>query len=314
MESSLNSLDLSDALVLTGPTASGKSALAARIAKECQAEVIALDSMTLYRGMDIGTAKPTFAERRATPYHLIDVLNPWENASVAWWLERAESAARDIRKRGKRVLFVGGTALYLKALLCGIFDGPGASDQVRERLEAEASSAGGKEILFERLRQVDPPTALRLHTNDMRRVIRALEVWEATGRPLSSWQGQWNDQEANARVRPAVFWLDLPRSMLHERINARVTTMFDSGWIDEAKALRQLGRPLSATASQALGYREIGMYLDGIYTPEQAKERIQACTRQFAKRQITWFRHLPGCKPIAKELTCDAWNLKLEVS
>ncbi len=312
LESSLNSLDLSDALVLTGPTASGKSALAARIAQECRAEVIALDSMTLYRGMDIGTAKPTLDERRTTPYHLIDVLDPWENASVAWWLEQAESAARDIRQHGKRVLFVGGTALYLKALLCGIFNGPGASDQVRERLEAEASSAGGKDLLFERLRQIDPSTALRLHTNDMRRVIRALEVWEATGRPLSSWQGQWND-EANANVRPTVFWLDLSRSTLHERINARVTSMFESGWVDEAKALRQLGSPLSGTAAQALGYQEIGMYLDGIYTLEQAKERIQARTRQFAKRQITWFRHLPGCKPVTEELTWQPWRLRLAI-
>ncbi len=269
--------------------------------------------MTLYRGMDIGTAKPTSAERRATPYHLIDVLDPWENASVAWWLEQAEHAARDIRKRGNRVLFVGGTALYLKALLCGIFNGPGAADQVRERLEAEASSAGGKDVLIERLRQIDPATALRLHANDMRRVIRALEVWEATGRPLSSWQGQWNDPEANASVRPAVFWLDLPRPTLHERINARVTKMFDHGWVDEAKTLRQLGRPLSDTAFQALGYREIGMYLDGVYTFEQAKERVQARTRQFAKRQITWFRHLPGCKPISKELTFPLWNLKMDI-
>lgn len=313
MDSLLHTPDLSEALVLTGPTASGKTGLAERIARECQAEVVALDSMTLYRGMDIGTAKPTPAQRGATPYHLIDVLDPWENASVAWWLEQAYAAARDIQSRGKRVLFVGGTALYLKALLCGLFSGPGAYAPLRERLEIEAGLEGGKELLFERLRQVDPPTALRLHTNDMRRVIRALEVWESTGRPLSDWQGQWQDLNTRASSRPTVFWLDLPRPTLHERINARVHAMLDSGWVDEAMALRQLGHTLSATAAQALGYQELFLHLDGACSMEQAKTRIQARTRQFAKRQITWFRHLPGCRPVLRELTFAPWNLKMNI-
>ena len=314
MDALLNSVSFRDALVLTGPTASGKTAVAARIAAECCAEVIALDSMTLYRGMDIGTAKPSLEERHITPYHLIDVLDPWENASVAWWLEQAEAAANAIRERGRRVLFVGGTALYLKALLCGIFEGPGAFLQVRNRLDAEAALPGGKEVLFERLRQVDPATALRLHVNDVRRVTRALEVWEATGRPMSSWQGQWQNQDAGLEAaRPTVFWLDVPRPRLHERIDARVNLMLSRGWVAEADALRNLGRPLSTTAAQALGYRELFMLLEGVYSFEQAKERIQARTRQFAKRQITWFRHLPGVKSVTRQLTFPSWNLKLDI-
>jgi tRNA dimethylallyltransferase len=312
LDSLLGSLDLSEALVLTGPTASGKSALAARIAQQSQAEIVALDSMTLYRGMDIGTAKPSLAERRVTPYHLIDVLAPWENASVAWWLQEAGAAVRQIQSRGNKVLFVGGTALYLKALLFGIFSGPGAFEEARERLEAEAQSPKGKEQLFERLKLVDPVVALRLHSNDVRRVIRALEVWEATGRPLSAWQGQWQAQDANESRRPTVFWLDLPRETLHERINLRVTSMLENGWVDEAEALRRLGRPLSASASQALGYQELFLHLEGAYSLEKARELIQARTRQFAKRQITWFRHLPGCQPVVKELTFAPWRLKID--
>jgi tRNA dimethylallyltransferase len=313
LDSLLDSLDLREALVLTGPTASGKSALGTRIAQECGAEIIALDSMTLYRGMDIGTAKPSAAERAATRYHLIDVLDPWENASVAWWLQQAGQAVRDIQSRGKRVLFVGGTALYLKALLFGIFSGPGASETVRERLEAEAAQQGGKAALFERLQQVDPKAALRLHVNDLRRVVRALEVWEATGKPLSAWQGQWQGGAANACGQPAVFWMDMARNLLHERINARVSAMLQQGWLEEAAALKKLNRPLSASAAQALGYQELFQFLDGAYSLEKAEKMIQTRTRQFAKRQITWFRHLPGCRPVVKELTFVPWNLKMNI-
>ena len=260
--------------------------------------------------------RPSRASRSGAefPYHLIDVLEPWENASVAWWLEQAAGATRDIRKRGRRVLFVGGTALYLKALLCGLFEGPGAFAEVRERLNAQASEPGGSARLFERLREVDPTAAARLHANDMRRVLRALEVWEATGRPISSWQGQWDNQDSAAQAaRPTVFWLDVPRATLHARINARVIEMLNQGWLNEAIALRALGRPLSPTAAQALGYKEIFDHLDGAYSLEQVQERIQARTRQFAKRQITWFRHLPGCQPITRQLTFPAWNLKLDL-
>jgi tRNA dimethylallyltransferase len=304
--------DLSAALVLTGPTAAGKSALALRIAEQSGAEIISMDSMTLYRSMDIGTAKPTQSERAAVPHHLIDVLDPWEDASVSWWLEQARAAAWAIHERKKRVLFVGGTGLYLKALLCGLFDGPGANEPIRRRLEEEAAQLGGAEALVARLRGVDPVSAERLHPNDLRRIIRALEVWEATGQALSSWQTQWPRGE-NAESRPTVFWIDIPRPVLHQRINERVEAMMEAGWLDEAKALQSLGRPLSTSARQALGYRELFEHLDGALTMPEAVTRIQARTRQFAKRQVTWFRHLPGCQAIDRELLWEPWQVRVEV-
>ncbi len=179
-----------NALVLTGPTASGKTPLGIEIAQRLDAEIVAMDSMTLYRGMDIGTAKPTPEERALVPHHLIDVLDPWKSASVAWWLERAADCVRDIESRGKRVLFVGGTPLYLKALLCGLFDGPPADHALRQQLEAEAATHGSAH-LHARLAAVDPASALRIHAHDVRRMVRALEVYTLTGTPLSMWQTQW---------------------------------------------------------------------------------------------------------------------------
>jgi tRNA dimethylallyltransferase len=182
------------ALVLTGPTGSGKSHLALELAERLGAEIVSMDSMALYRRMDIGTAKPTPDERRRVPHHLIDVLEPWESASVAWWLERAAACCRDITSRGKRPLFVGGTPLYLKALLHGLFDGPPADETIRRRLRDEAAASGAG-ALHARLAAIDPVSAARLHPNDVRRVIRALEVWELTGRPISDWQTQWKRVE-----------------------------------------------------------------------------------------------------------------------
>src|SRR5262245_55597325 len=194
-------------LILTGPTGSGKSRLALDLAEGLDAEIVSMDSMALYRRMDIGTAKPTPDDRRRVPHHLLDVLDPWESASVAWWLERATACCRDITSRGKRPLFVGGTPLYLKALLYGLFDGPPADEAIRRRLSKEAASG---ESLHARLAAVDPVSAARLHPNDVRRVIRALEVWELTGRPISAWQTQWKKREHednNSRC----LCLDLPR-------------------------------------------------------------------------------------------------------
>lgn len=307
-----------NALVLTGPTGSGKTKLGIELAQRLDAEIISMDSMALYRGMDIGTAKPTPTERAAVPHHLIDVREPWESASVAWWLDEAKRCTRDIEARGKQVLFVGGTPLYLKALSAGLFDGPPADDAIRRRLTEEAKNAGSA-VLHHRLAEVDPVSAARIHPNDVRRMVRALEVYELTAKPMSEWQTQWFERAApasatlaGAACSNAVLCLDLPREELYERINRRVEAMFDAGLVDEVRRLRELGPPLSLEASQAVGYREIGELLDGKSTREETIVRIQARSRNFAKRQITWFRHLPDCRPVTLELTGVLWQAKMK--
>jgi len=278
--------------ILTGPTGSGKSAFAARLAQRWNAEIVAMDSMTLYRYMDIGTAKPSLEERAQTPHHLIDVLEPWETANVAWWLEKAAAAVSDIEGRGRIALFVGGTPLYLKALLCGLFAGPARSPEIRARLEAIAVH-DGVETLHRQLVAVDPTTGARLHPNDVRRVVRALEVFELTGRPISHWQTEWSDEAS--KHTPLAWWLDWPRSVLNTRLDDRVEKMIAAGWIDEATRLLALGRPLSREAKQALGYVEIIEHLRGERSLPETIALIQLRTRQFAKRQVTWFKQLPQC-------------------
>jgi tRNA dimethylallyltransferase len=276
------------AYYLTGPTASGKTAVGVALARRLDAEIIAMDSTTIYRRMDIGTSKPTMDERGGIPHHLIDVIEPWESASVADYLGWARDAVAAIEVRGRRVLFVGGTALYLKALLRGLFAGPGSDPEMRRRLE-EAAETSGDAALHARLAAVDPATAARLHPNDRRRVVRALEVIALTGRPLSELQVEHH--------RPAppsvpVFALEPPRDRLYERIDRRVVAFFDAGLVEEVRSLQAAERPLGPVAAQAIGYREVLAMLDGRATLPETIERIQARSRQFAKRQATWFRGL----------------------
>src|SRR5262245_23045159 len=286
------------AWVLTGPTGSGKSEFALRLAEVHGAEIVAMDSMTLYRGMDVGTAKPTAEERRRVPHHLIDALDPWESANVAWWLARAGECCRDIESRGRQVLFVGGTPLYLKALLHGLFEGPPAHAEVRQRLETEARDDPAS--LHSRLAAVDAPTAARLHPNDARRIVRALEVWELTGRPISEHQREWQEDPASGMLR--CWWIDRTRDELYARINARVEKMMAAGWPDEVRMLLKLGRPLSRQASQALGYAEVRDFVEGRASREATIALIQLRSRQFAKRQLTWFRRL---RPLTRLLIND---------
>jgi tRNA dimethylallyltransferase len=302
-----------NALILTGPTASGKSRLGVELAVRLGAEIISMDSMALYRRMDVGTAKPGAEERARVPHHLVDVLQPWESASVAWWRERAADCCRDIEARGKRVLFVGGTPLYLKALLHGLFDGPPADEAVRRRLAAEAE-AGGNEALHRRLAAVDPAGAGRLHPNDIRRVIRALEVWELTGKPISAWQQEWTPARALPSAGtgpPRCLALDLPRDVLYARIDARVEQMIAGGLVEEVRALTRLERPLSREARQALGYKELLDHLEGRACLPETVARIQARSRQFAKRQLTWFRQMPEVRQVTEELTFALWGLTM---
>jgi tRNA dimethylallyltransferase len=297
-------------LVLTGPTGSGKTTLGVRLAERLDAEIISMDSMALYRGMDIGTAKPMAEERQHVTHHLIDVLEPWESASVAWWLKQAQRVAHEIRERGRRVLFVGGTALYLKALVSGLFDGPPADADLRRRLQEEALALGS-EHLHRRLAEVDPLAASRLHPNDRRRIIRALEVHTLTGRPISAWQTQWEQSAAQTTETPAILWLDRPRTEMVERINRRVDAMFAQGLVEEVRKLRAHDRPLSREAAQAVGYKEVFAYLEGRASLEQTIEQVKLRSRQFAKRQLTWFRNLPGCVRATPELTEQLWGSKM---
>jgi tRNA dimethylallyltransferase len=294
-----------DALILTGPTGSGKSAVALELAERLNGEIVSADSMTLYRGMDIGTAKPTRAERDRVPHHLIDVLDPWEAGNVAWWLDRAAAACADIRRRGRVPLIVGGTPFYLRAIVSGLFDAPPADPAVRARLEADAVAVGN-EAFHARLTTVDPVAAARLHPNDVRRVVRALEVWELTGQPISSFQQTWDTPNFVPSDRPGgpvshretvpTVVLDWPRDSLYRRIDARVEAMLAAGWPDEVRRLQQLPLPLGKEASQALGYRELLAHDrgDGPAWPDVVAS-IQMRTRQFAKRQLTWFRQFPRC-------------------
>lgn len=244
--------------------------------------------MTFYRGMDIGTAKPSFDDRALVRHHLIDCLAPTQSASVDWFLKSAESCVDEIRSRGRQSLFVGGTPLYLKAALRGLFEGPAADPAIRRQLEADAELSGSA-VLHARLARVDGLAAGRIHPNDLRRIVRALEVFEATGKPISEWQ---NEFDRPAQPPPKVICLTRPRDELYERINRRVLEMFEAGWVDEVQALGAGALPLSREASQAVGYREIADLLRGKMTKSLAIETIQRRTRQFAKHQMTWFRHI----------------------
>lgn len=276
-----------DCWFLTGPTAAGKTALAIELAAIFPIEVVAMDSMTLYRGMDIGTAKPTREQQQRVPHHLLDELDPEESASVDWYVKRAGTACAAIRAKGKQPLFVGGTPLYLKALLRGLFPGPAARPEVRTELEAWAAQRGPA-ALHAWLREIDPTAAARIAPNDLRRLVRAIEVYRATGVPISEMQTQFA-RPGHSAIR-AVCILP-PREELNRRIEERVDVMLAAGWVDEVRRLLERG-PWSREASQAVGYWEIADYLAGGCEEKAMRERIVIRSRQIAKRQRTWFRHL----------------------
>jgi tRNA dimethylallyltransferase len=282
-----------DCWFLTGATAVGKTGVGIALAQQIGAEIISLDSMAIYRGMDIGTAKPTRELRETVPHHLIDIVDPADEFSVAQYVEAAVRTVNDIRARGKEPLFVGGTPLYLKGLLRGLFDGPPADWLLRQEIEEELVHAGS-DALYERLMQVDPVAASHIHPHDTRRLIRALEVFRATGEPISHQQLQFEEGRRASDCR--VFVLRRPRDELHERIEARVKTMVATGLVDEVQSLTGNGRELGRTARQAVGYREALAYLAGEYDHDEMVARITFRTRRFAKRQGTWFRSLSECR------------------
>ena len=280
---------------LAGPTACGKSEIAVELAQRIGAEIVSMDSMSLYRGMDVGTAKPSRELCARIPHHLVDMIEPDEEYSVAEYVAAAGRAAAEIVGRGAIPLFVGGTGLYLRSLLRGVFDGPANDPAIREALEAEAGHIPAQE-LHDRLRSVDPVAAERIHPHDLRRIIRALEVHAKTGRPLSEFhlQSPLPPEERSINV----YWISPPRPWLYERINRRVEQMLADGLLDEVGRLLETARTLSRTARQALGYQEAIDHLNGKLSCTEMITTIKTRTRQFAKRQHTWFRHLAECRAV----------------
>jgi tRNA dimethylallyltransferase len=276
--------------VLCGPTACGKSAVGEFLAREQGAEILSIDSMKLYRGLDIGTAKPPPAILKSIPHHLIDVREAWESFSVAEFLTSAEKIIAEGAARGVPLIGEGGTALYLKALGEGLLEGPGSNEEMRAALEAEAEKIG-IQTLHERLAKVDPQAAKKIMTTDLRRIVRALEVFEMTGRPLSEQQVQWGTPRSDMDVRMAC--LRLPRDILYARIDRRIDAMIAEGWLDECRRLLELPKPLSREALQALGYRTFFAHLRGEMTLKDARDRVCFDTHHFARRQLNWFRRMP---------------------
>ena len=255
-------------------------------------EIIALDSMTLYRGFDIGTAKPTAAERAAVPHHMVDVLGPHDAFSVANYVAAAIQICEQIVDRGHVPLFVGGAGLYLRTMLRGFFDGPQSNPAIRERLEAEQKRVGN-DAFHRQLAVVDPATAARFHPNDARRIVRAMEVYELTGRTLSEWQ----DEQPRPEPARAV-WIDPPRDWIHDRINTRVDQMLAEGWLDEVRMLLATDPPPDSIFWTMLGYPQLAEVVSGDRDLADATKRVKELTRQFAKRQYTWFRNLTEVQAI----------------
>ncbi|CAN2205383.1 MiaA tRNA delta(2)-isopentenylpyrophosphate transferase [Candidatus Nanopelagicaceae bacterium] len=275
---------MSKVIVICGATATGKSDIAIEIAQEIGAEIINADSMQLYRGMDIGTAKLTVEERKGIPHHLLDVLDVSEDSTVAWYQEQARAAITEIHGRGKDAVIVGGTGLYIKAILDDL-NFPDTDPEVRAKLEAELAEFGAA-ALFTRLEELDPAAALAIDRANTRRVIRALEVIEITGLPFTANL----PREDSSRYPDALqFGLVMDREHLRERIDQRVDRMWDAGFVDEVDRLISQGIGNGSTAQRALGYAQIIAMRSGTMTEEEAKEDTKRASRQYARRQETWF-------------------------
>ncbi|MBQ4425774.1 MAG: tRNA (adenosine(37)-N6)-dimethylallyltransferase MiaA [Lachnospiraceae bacterium] len=275
-------------LILTGPTAAGKTALSISLARRFDGEIISADSMQVYRGMDIGSAKIRPAEMQGVPHHLIDIREPEEGFSVADFVECGREAAAEIHARGHLPILVGGTGFYIQAFLKDLVFAEGEEDKaVRERLTKLAETEG-PEALHQRLKELDPASAEAIHANNVKRVIRALEYYELTGRRIS--ETNTKQQESESPYNYLYFVLDLPREELYARIEKRVDQMMAEGLPEEVKHLKDRGLTQKDLSMQGLGYRQLLDHLDGLCSREEAVARIKTETRHFAKRQLTWFR------------------------
>ena len=287
------------ALALTGPTASGKTALSINIAEKLDCEIISLDSMQIYKGMDIGTAKATASEKRRVPHHMIDIISPRESFSAKAYRDMAMEVAKDISFRGKIPLFVGGTGLYLSTLQRAVCEEAPESDMgYRERYSKKILTEEGRISVWERLREVDPASAEAIHYNNTRRVIRALEIFETTGKTKSYFDELSKMPNPDISIKHVT--LDFHnRDILYERADLRVRAMLEVGLLDEVRSLLDSGELIpGTTASQAIGYKEmLGVIIDGDEL-SLATEVLQQATRNYAKRQLTWFRNTNGAIPV----------------
>ena len=278
-------------ITIAGPTASGKTALSIQLAKEMDGEIVSCDSMQVYKDMDIGTAKPTPEEQQGIPHHMLSVAEPWEDFSVSRYCAMADPIVEDILRRGKSPIIVGGTGLYMDALIRGNAFAPCPSTGRREELEALAASQG-IEAVIERLRAVDPGSAARLHPSDQKRIIRAMEVYLETGMTIT--EHNRKTQEIPPKYHPIRFALaDRQRQTLYDRIDRRVDAMVEAGLIDEIQGLLARGIPEKCTAMQAIGYKEFVAALHGACSLEEAGGQVKQSSRRYAKRQLTWFRRNP---------------------
>ena len=290
-------------LALAGPTASGKTAAALALARQLPVEIVSVDSALVYRGMDIGTAKPTPQERAAVPHHLIDIRDPLQAYNAAEFARDATQLVDDINRRGRLALFVGGTMLYYKALIDGLHDMPGRDAAIRADIDRQAATHGWPTVHAE-LARIDPASAARLAPNDSQRIQRALEVYRLTGRPLSEWHGDSKTGAVHARFAqmPLLSLEPRQRSWLHDRIAQRLDAMLAQGFMDEVQALRARGDlHLDLPSMRCVGYRQAWEALDTGASLAQWRERSIIATRQLAKRQLTWLRSMPARQVIA----CD---------
>ena len=283
---------MNNIVCIAGPTASGKTALAVALAKEINGEVVSCDSMQVYKGMDIGTAKPTVEEMEGIPHHMLSVAEPDEDFSVSRYCEMAAPIVDDIVARGKVAIIAGGTGLYMDSLIRGNAFAPFPSTGVREKLEAQAD-AEGMEAMLRWLESIDPEAAARLHLSDRKRIIRALEVYLETGETITA--HNIKTQAIPPRYTPLWLGLDFAqRSDLYHRIDLRVGLMLQMGLIEEIRALLDAGIPEKTTAMQAIGYKEFIAALEGKCTIEEAADQVRQSSRRYAKRQLTWFRRNPA--------------------
>ncbi len=276
-------------IAVAGPTGIGKTDCSIELARCLSAHIAAVDSMQVYRGMDIGTGKPSAAILSEIPHHGLNWLDPSEECDAVRYANHLAPILSDLWNKSVPVVLTGGCGLYLKLLIDGLCEAPGANQEIRDRLVEEAGRVGAP-VLHERLREQDPAAAARIHPNNLRRLIRALEVWELTGRPISEWQ-QNNKPFLPSEIKMRIVGLSGSREKLFERLDQRVDAWLDQGWLDEARTLSR--QELSKTAAEAVGYRELFAHLREEITLEQARVQIKQNTRRYAKRQWTWFGHDP---------------------